>query len=70
MITGILFQVMQLYKICEFADKTTILDVILPGIGPEEYFDDRMADTLDALFAHGIGDLELLITRPKRPSAR
>jgi transposase len=63
MITGILFQVMQLYKICQFADKTTILDVILPGIAPEEYFDDRMADTLDALYAHGIGDLELLITR-------
>ena len=63
MITGILFQVMQLYKICQFADETTILDVILPGIGPEEYFDDRMADTLDALYAHGIGDLELLITK-------
>jgi transposase len=63
MITGILFQVMQLYKVCQFADETTILDVILPGIGPEEYFDDRMADTLDALFAHGIGDLELLITK-------
>ena len=63
MITGILFQVMQLYKICQFADETTILDVILPGIAPEEYFDDRMADTLDALYAHGIGDLELLITK-------
>jgi transposase len=63
MITGILFQVLQLYKICQFADETTILDVILPGIAPEEYFDDRLADTLDALFAHGIGNLELLITR-------
>lgn len=63
MITGILFQVMQLYKICQFADETTILDIILPGIGPEQYFDDRLADTLDALFVHGIGNLELLITK-------
>lgn len=63
MITSIMFQTMQLYKICQFADKTTILDVILPGIASCEYFDDRLADTLDALFNHGIGDLELLLTR-------
>lgn len=63
MITSILFQVMQLYKSCQFADETTILDVILPGISPEEYFDDGLADTLDALFDHGIGDLERLITK-------
>jgi hypothetical protein len=62
MITSIMFQTMQLYKICQFADRTTILDVILPGIAPYEYFDDRLADTLDALFNHGTGDLELLIT--------
>jgi transposase len=63
MITSIMFQTMQLYKICQFADKTTILDLILPGIDPCEYFDDRLADTLDALFKHGIGDLELLLTQ-------
>lgn len=63
MITGILFQALQLYKLCQFADKTTILDTILPGIEPKEYFDDRLADTLVALFKYGIGDLELLITR-------
>ncbi len=63
MITGILFQVSQLYKLCRFADETTILDVILSGIASGEYFDDRMADTLDGLFAHGTGDLELLITK-------
>jgi len=27
----------------------------LPQIEPEQYFDDRLADTLDALFAFGIG---------------
>jgi len=64
MITSIMFQTMQLYKICQFANRTTILDVILPGIAPCEYFDDRLADTLDALFDFGIGDLELLLTRP------
>lgn len=63
MITGILFQVMQLYKVCQFASETTVLDVILPGIAPEEYFDDRLADTLDAIFNFGIGNLEMLITR-------
>ncbi len=63
MITGILFQVSQLYKICQFADETTILEVMLPGIAPAEFFDDRLADTLDAIFAHGIGSLELLATK-------
>lgn len=63
MITAILFQVMQLYRICRFASKTTVLDVLLPGIGPEQYFDDRLADTLDALYRYGIGDLELELTR-------
>lgn len=62
-ITGILFQVSQLYKFCRFADETTILDVILPSIASAEYFDDRLADTLDAIFQYGIGDLELLITK-------
>lgn len=63
MVTGILFQVLQLYRLCKFADETTVLDVILPGIAPEEYFDDRLADTLDALYAYGIGNLETMITR-------
>jgi transposase len=63
MITGILFQVMQLYRICQLACQSTVLEVIFPGIKPEEYFDDRLADTLDALYYHGIGDLELELTR-------
>lgn len=63
MITGILFQVSQLYKLCQFADETTILDVILPNISAEEYFDDRLADTLDAMFSAGTGDPELLVTK-------
>jgi transposase len=63
MVTGILFQVLQLYRICKFASETTVLDVILPDIAPDEYFDDRLADTLDAIFAYGIGNLEMLITQ-------
>jgi transposase len=63
MVTGILFQVMQLYRICQFAKESTILDVLLPGIAAEEYFDDRLADTLDALFDFGLGNLETMITR-------
>lgn len=63
MVTGILFQVLQLYRICKFATETTVLDVILPGIAPKEYFDDRLADTLDAIFDYGIGNLEMIITQ-------
>ncbi len=63
MITGILFQVMQLYRICKFASEKTVLNVMLPNIAPEECFDDRLADSLDALFSYGLGDLELPITR-------
>ncbi len=63
MVTGILFQVMQLYRICKFAAEKTVLNVMLPNIAPEEFFDDRLADTLDAIFSYGIGDLELAITR-------
>jgi transposase len=63
MITGILFQVMQLYRICQMASESTVLDVIFPGIKPEQYFDDRLEDTLDAIYYHGIGDLELELTR-------
>jgi len=62
MITGILFQVMQLYRICQFAKESTVLDVLLPGIQPQEYFDDRLADTLDALFDFGLDNLETMIT--------
>jgi len=63
MITGILFQTLQLYRICKFANETTVLDVILPGIASDEYFDDRLADTLDAIFDYGIGNLEMLVTQ-------
>ncbi len=63
MITGILFQVLQLYRLCKFADQTTVLDNILPGIDPKEYFDDRLADTLDAIFKYGLGNLEVMITQ-------
>ena len=63
MITGIMFQVMQLYRICQFANKTTVLDVIFPGIKSGEYFDDRLADTLDAIYRYGIGNLEVQLTR-------
>lgn len=63
MIVGILFQVMQLYRICKFAAEKTVLNVMLPNIAPEDFFDDRLADTLDAIFSYGIGDLELAITR-------
>ena len=62
MITAILFQVMQLYRICKFATEKTVLKVLLPQIEADQYFDDRLADTLDALFDYGIGDLDMLIT--------
>ena len=63
MITGILFQVLQLYRLCKFAKETTVLDVIFPDIPPNEYFDDRLADTLDVVFEYGIGNLETLLTQ-------
>lgn len=63
MIVGILFQTSQLYKFCQFCDETTILKTILPDIDPKEYFDDRLADTLDALFDYGVDDLDFLITK-------
>jgi transposase len=62
MITAILFQVMQLYRICKFATEKTVLKVLLPHIEADQYFDDRLADTLNALFGYGIGDLDMLIT--------
>ena len=62
MITGILFRAMQLYRICQFAKETTVLDALLPGIAPHDYFDDRLADTLDALYDFGLGNLETMIT--------
>lgn len=63
MITAILFQVMQLYRICRFASEKKVLNVLFPKIEPKQYFDDRLADTLDALFDFGLGDLEMLITQ-------
>lgn len=62
MITGILFQVMQLYRICQFAKESTVLDALFPGIAPQDYFDDRLADTLDALYGYGLGNIESMIT--------
>lgn len=62
MITGILFQTMQLYRICQFAKETTVLDVLFPNIRACEYFDDRLADSLDALYDYGLGNLETMIT--------
>ena len=53
---------MQLYRICQFAKESTVLDALLPGIAPEDYFDDRLADTLDALFGYGLGNLETMST--------
>jgi transposase len=63
MITGIMFQVLQLYRLCKFARETTVLDTLFPQIGAHEYFDDRLADSLDAVFNYGIGNLETLITQ-------
>jgi transposase len=63
MITGILFQVIQLYRFVQFASETTVLEIVYPHIKPQEYFDDRLADTLDALFKYGLGNLEILITQ-------
>jgi len=63
MITAILFQVLQLYRLCRFATDSTVLNVMMPHIAPHEYFDDRLADTLDCIYDYGIGNLEMLITR-------
>jgi transposase len=63
MITGILFQVLQLYRLVQFASETTVLEVIFPHIKPEHFFDDRLADTLDAEFKYGLDNLETLITQ-------
>lgn len=63
MITAILFQVLQLYRICKFAEDTSVLNVIFPNISPKEYFDDRLGDTLDALQTYGLGNLEMPITK-------
>jgi transposase len=62
MVTDILFQVTQLYRICKFVSEKNVLKVLFPQIDPKEYFDSRLADTLDTIFDHGIGDLELLLT--------
>ena len=63
MITAILFRTLQLYRICRFATDTNVLNVILPHINPCEYFDDRLADTLDAIYEYGIGNLEMVLTK-------
>jgi len=63
MISGILFQVLQLYRFCKFANDSTVLNSVLPDIEAKEYFDDRLADTLDAIFKYGIGNIETMITQ-------
>lgn len=63
MLTGILHQVFQLYNMQKFATDTDILHVILPKIASDAYFDDRLGDTLDALYQAGLGNIELLLTR-------
>ena len=63
MVTGIFCQVMQLYHLRKLSEDTTILDIVLPSIEAKEYFDDRLADTLDTLFSYGLGNLEMLITK-------
>jgi len=63
MIVGIFHQVFQLYALQQFATATDILQGLLPNVPSEAYFDDRLGDTLDALYHRGLGDLELLITR-------
>ena len=34
MVTGIMFQVLQLYRVCKFAKETSVLDIIFPNIAP------------------------------------
>ncbi len=63
MITGILSQVFPLYRIRKLAETSTILESVLPGIEPKEYFDDRLADTLDAIYDYGLGNLEMQTTK-------
>ena len=63
MLTGILHQVFQLYNMRKFATDTDILQVILPRIASDAYFDDRLGDTLDAMYQAGLGNIELLLTR-------
>ena len=63
MLTGILHQVFQLDNIRKFATDTDILQVILPKITSDASFDDRLGDTLDALYQDGLGNIELLLTR-------
>jgi transposase len=63
MMTGILHQVFQLYNLRKFATDTDILQVVLPDISPDAYFDDRLADTLDAVYDRGLGNVEVLLTR-------
>jgi transposase-like protein len=59
MVTAILCQVFQMYRLCQFAEKSQILNIIFPDITSKEYFDDRMADTLDMIYDYGIGNLEM-----------
>jgi len=63
MLTGIFHQVFHLYNMRKFATDTDILQVILPKVAPDAYDDDRLGDTLDALYQAGLGNIELRLTR-------
>ncbi len=45
-ITGILFKDFRLYKLCNLANETTMLDKTPPGLDPEEYFAHRPRDAV------------------------
>ena len=65
MITGILFQVLQLHRLCKFAKAPTVLVAILPAIDSEQYFNDKLADTQDAIYDGRIGNLGPLFTHKR-----
>lgn len=48
----------RLYNLRKFATDTEILQMLLPDIAPDAYFDDQSANTLNALYDHDIGNLE------------
>ena len=65
MVSGMLFRDLQRYRLCKFAIATTALDVVLPGIATEKYFDGRLADTPDTIYYGGFGNLESLLTQKR-----
>ena len=66
MINGILFQVLQFYRLSKFDKATIVLDVILSAIDSEQFFYNRLADDLDAIYdGDWIGNLEILLTQKR-----